>query len=377
MSRFAAVLSILVLASAVTDAFAADRWIAPTAVGKKDGSGPADAAGIGAIDGQIRAAGPGGRVFLIADRGPFMDTGNIDVKSGGTPDRPVTVTGATSTGAPAVATIDGIGLQIFRLYTTASHLTFRNIAFRDAGQGCFVVVEPITGITISDVDATGVRKLFDMRDGTSMTGFTFRNLTSSKFSKSFIQLKNASDGLISDLWLDSAWADGDAFPFGVHADGVTHDVTIRNMTVKRIVYSYQGDPNRYWNGDGIATEEQTYGITMDNISVDGVSDAGFDLKGGTADRPHLISNVTVNNAKRGLRVWGNVVADNIRIGNLRFPSAVVNGKTVTQSSGSGPLASVWMKEGSTLRFRNVTRDGVTIGATAFDRWDGPSNAIAW
>jgi hypothetical protein len=36
-----------------------------------------------------------------------------------------------------------------------------------------------------------------------------------------------------------------------------------------------------------------------------------------------------------------------------------------------------MKEGSTLRYRNVTRDGVTLDASGFDRWDGPSNAVAW
>jgi hypothetical protein len=377
MHRLIATLVFAVFAIAASTTFAADRWIAPTAAGKKDGSSAADAAALGSIDAQVKAAGAGGRVLLIADRGPFRNVGSVNIRSGGASGRPVRIMGATASGAPALVTLESNGSRVFQLYDGANHLAFANIAFRNAGQGCIFIAAPMEGLEVSDVDATGVRKLLDMGNEARLTGFTLRNITSSKFSKSFIQLRNASNGLVTDLWLDSDWTDGDALPFGVHADGVTHDVVIRNMTVKHIIYSYEGDVNRYWNGDGIATENQTYAITIDNVSVDGVSDAGFDLKGGTAEKPHLVSNVTITNAKRGLRVWGTVVADNVRIGALRFPSALVNGKTVTQSPRSGPLAAVWMKEGSTLRYRNVTRDGVTLDASGFDRWDGPSNAVAW
>jgi hypothetical protein len=377
MTLVSVLLSAAILAASVVSSGAADRWIAPVAVGKKDGSGPNDAAAPTSVDAQVRAAGPGGRVIFIADRGAYSGVQSLAVRSGGTAGQPVTLTGATSSGNPAVARLVGTGERIFRLYDGANHLVIANFAFEAAGQGAVAVEGDLTGLTVRDSDATRVRKMIEMPGGSSLTDFTFRNLTSSKFSKAFIQLSDASHGLITDLWLDSGWSDGDPLPFGIHADGVTHDVTIRNMTVRNILYSYNGDVNRYWNGDGIATENQTYAITMDNIHVDGSSDAGFDLKGGTAEKPHVVTNSTVTNVKRGLRVWGTVHADNVRIGVLRFPSAIINGKRVTQSSRSGPLASVWMKEGSTLRYRNVTRDGVTLAPTQFDRWDGPSTVTAW
>jgi hypothetical protein len=360
----------------IQPALSADRWIAPTAVGKKDGTSPANAASPSSINTMVRAAGAGGRVIFITDRGSYKGSG-LTIYAGGQSGRPVTITGLTSGGKPARAMIYGTGERYFNLYSGANYVTISNFNFESFGQGVIYIGAALKGVNIENVDATKIRKLVDMPSTASLDGFTFRNLTSRKFSKAFIQLRNAVNGLITDVNIDSARTDGDPLPFGVHADGNTRFVTIRNMVVKNILYSYGGDPYKYWNGDGISTESATYGIRIENVRVEGSSDAAFDLKGGTSANPHVVVNSSGYNVKRGLRVWGITQADNVRISALRMPSTVINGKTVSQSYGPGGTTAVWMKAGSTLRYRNIYLDNVKIATPTFDQRDGKSSAIAY
>lgn len=53
------------------------------------------------------------------------------------------------------------------------------------------------------------------------------------------------------------------------------------------------------------------------------------------------------------------------------------GRTVTQSTSAGGRASVWMKSGSTLRYRNIYLDNVKIAPPAFNQSDGKSYAISY
>jgi hypothetical protein len=357
----------------VQPAFSADRWIAPSAVGKKDGTSPSNAASPSSLDSMVRSAGPGGRVFFITDRGSYKGSG-YRIWSGGQSGKPVTISGATSSGKSARAMVYGTGERFVSLYSGANYVTISNFNFESFGQGVIYIGAKLKGVNIENVDASKIRKFVDMPDTAGLDGFTFKNLTSKKFSKAFIQLRHAVNGLITDVNIDSARTDGDPLPFGVHADGKTGNVTIRNMTVKNILYSYNADPNRYWNGDGVATERETYGIRIENVRVEGSSDAAFDLKGGTSSKPHLVINSSGYNVKRGLRVWGYTQADNVRINGLKMPWTTKYGKTITQSYKPGGTAAVWMKAGSTLRYRNIYLDNVKIAPPTFDQRDGKSYA---
>lgn len=358
-------------------ALSADRWIAPSAVGKKDGTSPGNAASLYSLDSMIRAAGPGGRVLFVADKGTFYPPYSVAVRAGGQSGKPVLLTGMNSSGSPARAKFVGKGSRLFNLYSGASNLTFANMNYEGFGQGVVWIGSSLSNINVEYCDASKIRKFIEVDSNASLTGFTFKNLTSWKFSKAFIQLRNASNGLITDINIDSARTDGDPLPFGVHAEGKTRYVTIRNMTVKNILYSYNADPNRYWNGDGVATENETYGIRIENVRVEGSSDAGFDLKGGTSSNPHVVVNSTAVGTKRGLRVWGYTQADNVKIYGLTLPSTTKYGRTVTQSTSAGGRASVWMKSGSTLRYRNIYLDNVKIAPPAFNQSDGKSYAISY
>src|SRR5262245_35616505 len=65
-------------------------YIAPKPVGKRDGSDWENAGGLPQLPAFIAKAGPGGRVFLRADEGPYQ-TKALTITSGGEPDAPVTV----------------------------------------------------------------------------------------------------------------------------------------------------------------------------------------------------------------------------------------------------------------------------------------------
>ncbi len=339
-------------------AHAADVYVAPKGMGAEDGSSIHDAASFSKLNEMIERAGPGGRVLLRTDLGPYRAR-YFGIKTGGAPGSPVTLTGVGIDGEPAL--VEAVGRnrkRFFDLGDGADHLVFSGWRFSKVGEGAFYLFGARTGLTLERVDGTDLRNLVNMDGEASLTDFTFRGLTSSKFSKGFVQLTNASDGLIEDIDIDSAFTDGDPLPFGVHMDGVSHDVTIRNMRVRNLLNSAEGNPEKYWNGDGIALENDTFGVTIENVHVDGSSDSGFDLKGGTAERPHVVTDVSANNVKRGLRVWGVTRADGVTITNLALPSAVQpDGSVVTQTQSAGNTVAVWLREGAVLELGRVTIDG--------------------
>ena len=76
-------------------------YIAPSSAGTGNGSTWSNAGSIENLSKFIAMAGPGGRVLLRADAGPFRTSRPITIRAGGTNDAFVTIAGADSSGEPA------------------------------------------------------------------------------------------------------------------------------------------------------------------------------------------------------------------------------------------------------------------------------------
>jgi serralysin len=354
----------------IPQAQASERFVSPTGAGTKDGSSLGNAARIDKIDEQIAAAGPGGRVLLRTDRGAYGKQ-YIAIRSGGGASAPVTISGVDGQGKSSVVNVIGTGKPYFQLYEGADHLVFDGWDVKKVGQGWIQVNGPVTDLTVQNVHASDIRQLIDVNKNGSIDGFLMKNLKADSFSKAFLGLSNATNGRIESSVLDSDRHDGDPIPMGVHIEGASHDIVVSGVTVRNIFNSAKGDPTKYWNGDGFATEGGTSGIRFEDCHVDGASDAGFDLKGGTPDKPQVVVKSSVTNVKRGLRVWGVVHTDGLRIGKLVMPSVTnPDGTVVSQASEAGGRAAVWLHGGASLKQRGIEQD--SSAPVKFDQSEGTS-----
>ncbi len=354
--QFAFVLFV-VLVSVSDNASAADRYVSPSGFGSRSGDTPDNAAPFARFNEQIAAAGAGGRVLFRTDQGPYGGS-HRPITYGGASGSPVTLSGVDGDGNDAIVEVVGNDRPFFELMSGADNLRFVGWSFTNTNQGAIRIRSAISGLVLERIDGTGLRQLVDTDDGASLSGFRFDRLTSSRFSKAFVGLRNASHGVIENCILDSNWQDNDPIPEGIHIDGDSYDITIRNVSIRHIVYSKFGDPDRYWNGDGIATERATRDIRIVGVYVDGAADAGFDLKGGTQGYPHRISASAATNVKRGLKVWGVTVATDVRLKNIKLPSVtLLDGSVLTQSFEAGPPYPVEVVKGARLYHSAISVDG--------------------
>src|SRR5215510_14506088 len=82
-------------------------YISPTGSGTHSGSSAANAGTLSDLQKFIKAAGPGGEVRLIADKGAYHVTNEITLSAGGASGAPVTIHGVSSSGAAMSATFTG------------------------------------------------------------------------------------------------------------------------------------------------------------------------------------------------------------------------------------------------------------------------------
>src|SRR5207248_2487872 len=107
-------------------------YVSPTGSGDKSGSSIANAKPISALDSAIAAAGAGGTVLLLADKGAYNLTGTTTISHGGIDGNPVTIKGVSSSGTAMDITINGTrdpnwvagaaaGNEVFRLTNGANN----------------------------------------------------------------------------------------------------------------------------------------------------------------------------------------------------------------------------------------------------------------
>lgn len=294
----------------------ATLYISPTGSGSGDGSSIANAGTLANLNDFIGAAGPDGRVVLIADQGAYsLSERPPSITTGGTEGHPVTVQGMDSFGNVMKAAFEGsraepfnpkgaVGEEVFRLLDGADNLSFKDMSFTNIGYGAFRVGADLSNLSIEHMEATNVQRFFeDYPSGISTTatisGLTIRDVQVEGFSRGVIRIAyDSHDILIEDVRGDSQRQDesGSAFAIGVHLEGSVHDVVLRRVTMRNAEDHLSGT---FWNGDGFTTESRVYNVLFEDTVSTGNVDAGYDLKSSTTT---LIRAMAEDNG-RNFRIW--------------------------------------------------------------------------
>jgi hypothetical protein len=293
---------------ATTESKAATAFVAPKALGRGDGSNRKNAADLHLLNQLVKKAEPGDTIELAS--GVYQVHQSISLSGGGDPGAPITIRGVVGGQAPILAGTRAHpydpaadpGLPLFRLGAGASHLVFANLDCQNIGNGCFVVTAPISGLLISSVDATNVRRFFEhaakagVGDAT-ISGLEISSVNVRGFSKGAVRIRyDSHDIRIVDVFGDSQRQDGDDFAIGVHLLDTVHDVLIERVTMNNA----RDTIHDYWNGDGFAAESGVHDLRILNTSASGNTDAGYDIKAKTVS----MINAEATDNKRNFRFWG-------------------------------------------------------------------------
>jgi hypothetical protein len=317
------------------DAEARVRYVAPTPVGRGDGTGWANAASLKRLPDLVGQLPEGGEILVRADQGPYHLSKPIVLGDRGS-NAPLTIRGIDPTGRGRRPLIIGgrtqpyspetaaTGRSIFALDTGADQLTFSHLRFKNVGNGCFVLRGAIRDLTISDVNARNVRRFIENVDSDEaiVSGLIIRRTKVLGFSKGAVRLRNDThDVLIEDVVADSRRQDGDLFAMGFHLTGTVHDVAFRRV----VAMNARDTVTDYRNGDGFVAERETYGLRFEATKAIDNMDGGYDIK---ASSVTFVRAAAWGN-KRNYRLWGSDVrmswsrgADPIRRGGGGTPAQV-------------------------------------------------------
>lgn len=350
----------------------ASLYISPTGAGLRDGSSIENAAMLGSLSALIGAAGPGGEVLLLADQGVYRPAEAIDISTGGEAGAAVTIRGIDSAGNALAAEIAGTraenwspgqpsGLELFRLGSGADNLAFQDLTIRNFGNGAFRIGADIENLTIRQVDAANVTRFvennaFPDQATATISGLTVQDVEVAGYSSGAIRLKyDSHDIVLQDVTGDSQGQDGGLYIVGVHLDGTVHDVLIQRVQMDNSFGN--GAADRYWNGDGFATERGVFDVRFEDVSASGNTDAGFDLKSSTT----IVVNAFAEGNKRNYRLWSEsiTVEDSVSLNPQKL-------------GGSGGVAHVWLRDGAIATLDHFQFSDSGAPATLFDLTDGPS-----
>jgi serralysin len=290
-------------------------YISPTGSGTHSGSSAANAGTIYDLPKFIAAAGAGGEVRLLADKGAYNVTKQIIIADGGAAGAPVTIRGTDSSGQAMDATFVGTraanwkpglseGNELFRLMSGADHLKFADLAVKNFGNGVFRIGADIEDLTIKGVAASNVSRFIEdyvsgSATSASVNWLKVQDVTVSGYSQNAIRLKyNSRNVTLQNIVGDSLKQNGGLIIAGVSLDGTVHDVLLDHVTMKNN-YGH-GTAAEYWNGDGFVAEGGTYNLTFQDTVASGNTDAGYDIK---ADNVKLIRASASGNNKN-FRLWG-------------------------------------------------------------------------
>ena len=354
-ARALAALTLALVAFSTTLASPADAAsgrvyrIAPNGRAGASGASWATAGTLADLPKYIKRANPGDEVWIRGDAGVYRTRGGISIAAGGSKAAPVIVRGVAADGSSrARPTFVGTrtspyrrngnpGTELFKLLAGADNLEFRNLGFRNQGNGAFRVGGDISNLTITNMRASNVRRFFESYPSrgartATVRGLRVSNVRVSGFSRGVIRLQdNTNDVVIRNVIGDSKRQDGDNFAMGIHLIDTVHDVLIQRVTMRNA----HDTTNRYWNGDGFATERGTRDITFVDTVATGNTDAGYDLKSASTKLIRAVA----NGNKRNYRFWVDAeMIDSV-------------GRNPLKRGGMGSQAQVWA--GKTARVHIV------------------------
>jgi hypothetical protein len=329
---------------------AAEAYIAPG--GSGDGLSVLQPAGLDKLGELVKTVGPGGTIYILADRGDYQRQPTVEIAAGGTAEAPVRIVGADARRQPARAVIRGNrkrwrkplqesraidagefgGDPTFVFGTGASHLAFSNVSFVDTGRIFDFTGRRESGIVIEDIDFLNVRDGLFTNEDSELSNVTIRRFSGVGFSKKAIRVHGKSHGwLIEDCELDSGWQFGDDFAVGIELNHTANDIAITGGFTINCLDTQDGDKEKYWNADGIAAERDNYNIRISDHRSAGHSDGGYDLK----SEDTVLTRCIAEDNKRNYRIWGGQGAE---------PLLLEDCQSITPRSrgGTGAAAHLWL-----------------------------------
>ncbi|MBP2159785.1 MULTISPECIES: calcium-binding protein [Asticcacaulis] len=342
----------------------ADYYISPTGSGSKNGVGIENASTLSQLDKILANAQPGDRILLIADQGDYNITKSISLTHGGTENGAITIKGISSAGADMAATFVSNraetyspqavqGQEVFRLLDGADHLTFENMNFQDVNTA-FRLAGTLEGISLEHMTADNINRfVYNLAtgDATSATvsGLTIKDVDVTGFAKAVVSLRyDTNNVVIEDVSGDSQHIDGSNFATGIQLDGTVHSVVVKDTKMGNITDTV----NKYWNGDGFATEKDVYDVAFINTYAYNNTDAGYDLKSSSTT---LVNAVAEGNT-RNFRFWAtDTVLEN------------VTGLNPVYHGGSSTLPSnIWLAANAKVTVKDSEFTDDTGKALLFD-----------
>ena len=297
--------------------------------GEGDGTSWESAAPLRALDELVERVGPGGTVLLAAD-GTYDFDDTIVLRNGGSAGAPVTITGAGRNGQPRTAALRGTrknwskpssqrggvnasnfgGNTFIALENNASHLRIANLSLTNFGRILDMSGQRSKGIHVENVSFVNIRDGIYTDDGSAVTDVVLRRFSGVGFSKKAVRFHGrSSNWLIEACELDSRWQFGDNFAVGIEANDRAHGLRIVGGYTRNCYDTQGGNPEKYWNADGVATERGNYDIVIDNHHSSGHTDGGYDLK----SEATTLRNCVAEDNKRNYRIWGGVRGEPISL----------------------------------------------------------------
>jgi Ca2+-binding RTX toxin-like protein len=338
-------------------------YISPNGSGSHSGTSVANAGTLKNLPAFIKAAGPGGEVRLLADKGTYYVSNEIAIDAGGDAGAPVTIRGTNSSGQAMAASFVGTraaswkpglaeGDELFRLMSGADHLKFSDLAVKNIGNGVFRIGGNINDLAIKGVTATNVSRFIEDNASGSATSasvnwLNVQDVNVSGYSQNAIRLKYDSRNItLKNIVGDSQKQDGGLIIAGISLAGTVHDALLDHVTMKN--NHGHGSSTEYWNGDGFVAENGTYNLIFQDTVSSGNTDAGYDLKG---DNIKLIR-AAANGNNENFRLWG----DNVTVTDSTSSSPYHYG-------GIGKTSHAWFDSGANVtldNFRYTDSNGVTV-----------------
>lgn len=308
--------------------------------GSGNGTSWEDAASIADLPGLAERVGAGGLIAILAE-GQYEVADAIDLSNASQ----VTISGCTRNMAAKPAKIVG----------SRRNWNGRKADAREfGGNTLFSIGSGASGLTLSNLDVSNLARVADMRDSrargmvfeniafrnirdgiftdesSAVSGLTIRNFSGRGFSKKAIRFHGrCSDWLVENCELDSGQQYGDDFAVGIECNDTANGLRIAGGFTANCLDIRPEE--KYWNGDGVASERGNYNIVIENHHSYGHSDGGYDLK---SEATRLINCVAENN-KRNYRIWG---------GSSRAPIQLEGCRSLkpTYPGGNGGAYHMWL-----------------------------------
>ncbi|MFK4809966.1 right-handed parallel beta-helix repeat-containing protein [Devosia sp. ZW T5_3] len=310
--HFLAAATGLVASQAAGRVLAASNVAYVTPNGQGNGTSWEDAASITNLPALIKMVGAGGLIALLAD-GQYKVDKPIEIfgDSGGE----VTIFGSSRNLGPRTARIVGTrrgwtsgkvnasqfgGNTLFELGQNGSNLRLANLDIRNMGRVLDMSDRRARNITIENVAFTNIRDGIYTNGGSAISNVTIRNFSGRGFSKKAIRFHGrCSNWLVENCELDSGQQYGDSFAVGIECHDSANGLRVVGGFTANCMEQHN-DGDKYWNGDGIASERGNSNILIQNHRSYGNSDGGYDLK---SEGTKLVNCVSQDN-KRNYRIWG-------------------------------------------------------------------------